>query len=239
MSKKLSALGAGSLIKLNENGVAKKYLVLGYNHYGKGEVTVLRKDTFAAKAFKASDASYYSNGYNGSCLDEFCNSTHISTLDPVIQACLINVPIPTCIGFFVSGTSNTNVVNLMRKGFALSAMEATGTAGWQAEGSAFPYLSGTQANRIAYYDGTSTAVYWWLRSPGSDARYAYGVGAGGALRDYNVYIASNCCPRPALALSSEILVSNGTDSEGCYTVDDAVIAGEQYQKVNGVWRRMV
>ncbi len=41
MSKKISALSAGSLVKLNENGVAKKYIMLGYNHYGKAEVTLL------------------------------------------------------------------------------------------------------------------------------------------------------------------------------------------------------
>ena len=82
------------------------------------------------------------------------------------------------------------------------------------------------------------AVNWWLRSPSSGRSDAYYVSASGAQSDRYVYDAFDC-PRPALALSSQILVSNGTDSEGCYTVDDAAVAGEHYQKVNGVWRRMM
>lgn len=239
MSKKLNTLGAGSLVKLNENGVAKKFLVLGYNHYGKGEVTLLRKDTFAPRQWTGSYDGSYNNCYNGSDMDMFCNVQYPLMLDPAIRGCLIDVPIPTARGAVYGSTVDKTVVNLMRHGFLLSAQEATATAGLVAEGSAFTYLSGTQANRIAYHDGTSTAVYWWLRSPFSDADYAYCVYADGALNRYGVYRALHDCPRPALTLSSEILVSNGTDSEGCYTVDDAVIAGEQYQKVNGVWRRMM
>ena len=239
MSKKLSTLGAGSLVKLNENGVAKKFLVLGYNHYGKGEVTLLRKDTFAPRQWTGSYDGSYNNCYNGSDMDMFCNVQYPLMLDPAIRGCLIDVPIPTARGATYGGTLDSTVVNLMRHGFLLSAMEATGTKGWQTEGSAFTYLSGTQANRIAYHDGTSTAVNWWLRSPDSGASDAYYVGTDGALSYYRVYRANNVCPRPALTLSSEILVSNGTDSEGCYTVDDAAVAGEHYQKVNGVWRRMM
>lgn len=172
-------------------------------------------------------------------MDMFCNVQYPLMLDPAIRGCLIDVPIPTARGAVYGSTVDKTVVNLMRHGFLLSAQEATATAGLVAEGSAFTYLSGTQANRIAYHDGTSTAVRWWLRSPDSGADRAYCVNADGALDSYLVYVARYNCPRPALTLSSEILVSNGTDSEGCYTVDDAVIAGEQYQKVNGVWRRMM
>lgn len=239
MSKKLSTLAAGSLVKLNENGVAKKFLVLGYNHYGKGEVTVLRKDTFAPRQWTGSYDGSYNNCYNGSDMDMFCNVQFPLMLDPAIQGCLIDVPIPTARGAVYGSTVDKTVVTLNRHGFLLSAQEATATAGLVAEGSAFTYLSGTQANRIAYHDGTTTAVHWWLRSPGSSARFACYVNADGALSDGSVYIADSYCPRPALTLSSEILVSNGVDSEGCYTVDDAVIAGEHYQKVNGVWRRMM
>lgn len=235
----MSTLPAGSLVKLNENGVAKKFLVLGYNHYGKGEVTVLRKDTFAPRQWTGSYDGSYNNCYNGSDMDMFCNVQYPLMLDPVIQACLIDVPIPTARGAVYNGQLDSTVVNLMRKGFLLSAMEATGTKGWQTEGTAFSYLSGTQANRIAYHDGTTTAVYWWLRSPISNAYGAFCVATDGALSYSDVCLAGYYCPRPALALSSEILVSSSPDGDGCYTVDDAVIAGENYQKVNGVWRRMV
>lgn len=230
MSKKISALSAGSLVKLNENGVAKKYIMLGYNHYGKAEVTLLRKDAVGNRAYNACQSGY--NVYNGNSLDSFCNEQHIQCLDPVIRACLVNVPIPTTDGH-VNGTWSATVRNLMRKCFSLSAAEV-GDGG--SDGTAFSYLS-TQANRIAYQDETTTAVFWWLRSPYSSTYYsAYYVNADGSVTDNDVY-RGNICARPALALSSEILVSDSADSSGCYTIASAP-AGEEYQKVNGVWMRM-
>ena len=231
MSKKISALSAGSLVKLNENGVAKKYIMLGYNHYGKAEVTLLRKDAVGNRTYNACQSGY--NVYNGNSLDSFCNEQHIQCLDPVIRACLVNVPIPTTDGH-VNRTWSATVRNLMRKCFSLSAAEV-GNGG--SDGTAFSYLS-TQANRIAYQDETTTAVYWWLRSPYSgDRSLAYRVSAdGGVDGDGGVYYGYDCA-RPALALSSEILVSDSADSSGCYTIASAP-AGEEYQKVNGVWMRM-
>lgn len=230
MSKKISALSAGSLVKLNENGVAKKYIMLGYNHYGKAEVTLLRKDAVGNRAYNACQSGY--NVYNGNSLDSFCNEQHIQCLDPVIRACLVNVPIPTTDGH-VNGTWSATVRNLMRKCFSLSAAEV-GNGG--SDGTAFSYLS-TQANRIAYQDETTTAVDWWLRSPNSgDDDFAYYVSTGGGVSNGIVCNGSRCA-RPALALSSEILVSDSADSSGCYTIASAP-AGEEYQKVNGVWMRM-
>lgn len=230
MSKKISALSAGSLVKLNENGVAKKYIMLGYNHYGKAEVTLLRKDAVGNRAYNACQNGY--NVYNGNSLDSFCNEQHIQCLDPVIRACLVNVPIPTTDGH-VNGTWSATVRNLMRKCFSLSAAEV-GNGG--SDGTAFSYLS-TQANRIAYQDETTTAVYWWLRSPYSSSNHAACcVFTGGGVSSSGVYF-GDVCARPALALSSEILVSDSADSSGCYTIASAP-AGEEYQKVNGVWMRM-
>lgn len=230
MSKKISALSAGSLVKLNENGVAKKYIMLGYNHYGKAEVTLLRKDAVGNRAYNACQSGY--NVYNGNSLDSFCNEQHIQCLDPVIRACLVNVPIPTTDGH-VNGTWSATVRNLMRKCFSLSAAEI-GNGG--SDGTVFSYLN-TQANRIAYQDETATAVYWWLRSPNSSINIsAYYVNTDGGVSNYYVY-GGNYCARPALALSSEILVSDSADSSGCYTIVSAP-AGEEYQKVNGIWMRM-
>ena len=204
--------------------------MLGYNHYGKAEVTLLRKDAVGNRAYNACQSGY--NVYNGNSLDSFCNEQHIQCLDPVIRACLVNVPIPTTDGH-VNGTWSATVRNLMRKCFSLSAAEV-GNEG--SDGTAFSYLS-TQANRIAYQDETTTAVYWWLRSPDSSHNsYACIVYAGGSVRNYGVYDGYGCA-RPALALSSEILVSDSADSSGCYTIASAP-AGEEYQKVNGVWMRM-
>ena len=220
-------------MKLNENGAAKKFIFLQHNHYGKGEVTLLRKDSAGFRAFAPGSSSY--NVYNGCSLDDFCNVEFIGRLDPVIRACLIDVPIPTIRGH-VNGTWDATVQTLYRKGFSLSGTEV-GSGGSGTEGTKFSYF-GSNANRIAYHDETTTAVYWWLRSSGSGGgRSAYLVSAVGGVGNDSACNAYYCA-RPALALSSEILVSDSPDSSGCYTIEDAVIAGEQYQKVNGVWRRM-
>lgn len=204
--------------------------MLGYNHYGKAEVTLLRKDAVGNRAYNACQSGY--NVYNGNSLDSFCNEQHIQCLDPVIRACLVNVPIPTTDGH-VNGTWSATVRNLMRKCFSLSAAEV-GNGG--SDGTAFSYLS-TQANRIAYQDETTTAVPWWLRSPSSSSyNGAYSVSTGGSV-SYGHVCSGSYCARPALALSSEILVSDSADSSGCYTIASAP-AGEEYQKVNGVWMRM-
>ena len=221
-------------MKLNENGAAKKFIFLEHNHYGKGEVTLLRKDTAGFRAFAPSDGGSY-NVYNGCSLDDFCNVEFIGRLDPVIQACLIAVPIPTIRGH-VQGTWDATVQTLQRRGFSLSCTEV-GLSGAGTEGKKFSYF-GSDANRIAYHDETTTAVFWWLRSSHSSSdNGADYVNADGGLSYDSVSYALSCA-RPALALSSELLVSDSPDSSGCYTIEDAVIAGEQYQKVNGVWRRM-
>ena len=220
-------------MKLNENGAAKKFIFLQHNHYGKGEVTLLRKDSAGFRAFAPGSSSY--NVYNGCSLDDFCNVEFIGRLDPVIRACLIDVPIPTIRGH-VNGTWDATVQTLYRKGFSLSGTEV-GSGGSGTEGTKFSYF-GSNANRIAYHDETTTAVIWWLRSSYSSRNVsAYIVNSDGSVRIDRASFA-NFCARPALALSSEILVSDSPDSSGCYTIEDAVIAGEQYQKVNGVWRRM-
>lgn len=204
--------------------------MLGYNHYGKAEVTLLRKDAAGFRAYNACQSGY--NVYNGNSLDSFCNEQHIQCLDPVIRACLVNVPIPTTDGH-VNGTWSATVRNLMRKCFSLSAAEV-GNGG--SDGTVFSYLN-TQANRIAYQDETTTAVFWWLRSPYSSSfSDAYRVNLDGSVYDYDVYRGYDCA-RPALALSSEILVSDSADFSGCYTIVSAP-AGEEYQKVNGIWMRM-
>lgn len=63
----------------------------------------------------------------------------------------------------------------------------------------------------------TTAWYWWLRTPVySDVRSARDVYSDGSLGSNRAY---NGCygVRPALNLSSSLLVSDSTDANGCYT----------------------
>ena len=60
--------------------------------------------------------------------------------------------------------------------------------------------------------------YWWLRSPySSDAYRVRYVDSGGSLSYYSAYDGIGGV-RPALNLSSDILVSDSPDSEGYYTI---------------------
>lgn len=195
-------------------------------------MTLLRKDACNKMAFSPAYNTYW-NGYEGSALDMFCDTQWIHRLDEDIRKCLVNVPILVSEGNKV-GTIHT----LYRKAFALSEIEMFNTTAqsFAGEGTPFTWLSGTQANRIANLDGTSTAVNVWLRSP--YASYEYGaayVGTVGSVYRNDVYLAS-CGARPAFNLLSTITVSSATDGDGCYTIEDVPTAGGGlYIKQGGAW----
>ena len=126
---------------------------------------------------------------------------------------------------------------IYRKGFAISCTEA-GVSGWQTEGKAFSYFS-DNAKRIAYLDETATAVNWGLRSPYSSGYYACSISTDGTVGGDSVYYAY-FAPRPAFNLKSSIVVSDSTDSDGCYTVESVPgNDGGLYVKNNGLWVRAV
>lgn len=99
-----------------------------------------------------------------------------------------------------------------------------------AEGAAWGYYTSNTA-RIGYVtqqcfsntpssskpSSKTTAWYWWLRTPYySRAYYArYVYSDGGLINDRAYYGALGV--RPALNLSSSLLVSDSTDADGCYT----------------------
>jgi hypothetical protein len=99
-----------------------------------------------------------------------------------------------------------------------------------AEGAAWGYYTSNTA-RIGYLtqqcfsntpssskpSSKTTAWYWWLRTPNySNAGYARRVGSDGRLYGDTAY-AGYYGVRPALNLSSSLLVSDSTDADGCYT----------------------
>ena len=101
-----------------------------------------------------------------------------------------------------------------------------------AEGAAWGYYTSNTA-RIGYVtqqcfsntpssskpSSKNTAWYWWLRTP----RYSYAESArrvlsNGSLDYSRVYLGINGV-RPALNLSSSLLVYDSTDADGCYTFE--------------------
>jgi hypothetical protein len=62
------------------------------------------------------------------------------------------------------------------------------------EGVQFPYFT-DNASRIKYREGTTSASYWWLRTPNSSySNRVRGVGSSGALNNNNAYIAYGVAP---------------------------------------------
>ena len=220
-------------MKLAENSKPTKFIKLDNDHYGTGTgVTLIRKDTFNERQWEASYDSSYKNRYIGCLLDNFCDGIWPLKLDEKIRECLVTVPIVVA-----EGNQVATLHTIYRKGFALSCTEA-GVSGWQTEGKAFSYFS-DNAKRIAYLDETATAVYWGLRSPFSvvgNAYYIYTDGTVGFRSVCSAYFA----PRPAFNLKSSIVVSDSTDSDGCYTVESVPgNDGGLYVKNNGLWVRAV
>ena len=220
-------------MKLAENSKPTKFIKLDNDHYGTGTgVTLIRKDTFNERQWEASYDSSYKNRYIGCLLDNFCDGIWPLKLDEKIRECLVPVPIVVA-----EGNQVATLHTIYRKGFALSCTEA-GVSGWQTEGKAFSYFS-DNAKRIAYLDETATAVDWGLRSPSSDDDSAYYIYTAGTVYGNRVYYAS-FAPRPAFNLKSSIVVSDSTDSDGCYTVESVPgNDGGLYVKNNGLWVRAV
>ena len=220
-------------MKLAENSKPTKFIKLDNDHYGTGTgVTLIRKDTFNERQWEASYDSSYKNRYIGCLLDNFCDLMWPQMLDEKIRECMVPVPIVVA-----EGNQVATLHTIYRRGFAISCTEA-GVSGWQTEGKAFSYFS-DNAKRIAYFDETATAVYWGLRSPYSNDNYAYIIRTDGSVnldRVFSAYFA----PRPAFNLKSSIVVSDSTDSDGCYTVESVPgNDGGLYVKNNGLWVRAV
>ena len=217
-------------MKLAERTKPTKFIKLGNDHYGTGSgVTLIREKCFSEIAYNASDSGAYKNRYFGCTLDMFCDGIWPQMLDPEIKDCLVPVPIVVA-----EGNSVATLHTIYRVGFALSCTEV-GLSGWQTEGTAFAYFNSNQ-RRIGYLEDTTTAVYWGLRSPYSDANDAYYVDAGGTLNHYSGVCGAIFAARPAFNLKSSIVVSDSTDSDGCYTIESVPgKTGGLYVKNNGVW----
>lgn len=232
MGQLISNLASGSLVKLAEHTKPTKFIKLDNDHYGTGTgVTLIRKDTFTARQWEAScdGDRNCKNRYIGCLLDNFCDLMWPQMLDPEIKDCLVPVPIVVA-----EGNGVATLHTIYRVGFALSCTEA-GVSGWKTEGTAFSYFN-SNARRIAYFDETTTAVRWGLRSPYSGFDDAYHVDTDGSVDLVTYVYWPYFAPRPAFNLKSSIVVSDTTDSDGCYTIESVPgKSGGLYVKNNGVW----
>lgn len=81
------------------------------------------------------------------------------------------------------------------------------------------YLSDYAAANSEYSVTAGNAWYWWLRTPASsNSYYVRFVYSDGRLYD-SLARSGNCGARPLCNLKSDTLVSDTTDSDGCYTLE--------------------
>lgn len=240
MPKKISTLNPGNLVKLNEAGNPIQFIFLEYNHYGKNEVTLLQRCAYNKHCLH-DDSAFTFDYYK--YLDYHCSSVYVQLLDPIVRACLVPVEIKRKI-YRNSLTGSSKIVNYNRSCFALSSTEY---GSWSnSEGTKFKYFS-TNSSRIAenresdVYDQSS--VEYSTRSSYTDNgnTYSYGIDVYGSHEYYSTNDTSDNFfeyTRIALTLSSDIMLSDSVDSDNCYNIV-SVPAAENYQKVNGIWMKMV
>lgn len=143
----------------------------------------------------------------------------------------INAILPTTIRVVKPSVDGGSYEDIQRKVFLPSTTEVgLSNENNIAEGSAWGYYTRNSA-RIGYVtqqcfsntpatykpSSSTTAWHWWLRTPRySGAGGARHVRSDGSLNGDNAYGGDNGV-RPALNLSSSLLVSDSTDADGCYT----------------------
>lgn len=255
MGQLLSNLAVGSLVKLNEDGQAKQFIVIGKDHYGTGTgVTLIRKDAFAPSAWNvvpyfstSSTPELKSRGYAGTYLDNFCDGIWPEKLDDAVRSCLVLVPIQVINHVGIPPTDRY-LSTLYRKGFALSLreMDNISQAGEFArtnEGTGFAFFE-SEENRIACYEGTQEKVCWGLRTMYAgdyDKNPAAGyIDENGRCQTSNRKFETYFSPRPAFNLKSTVVVSSVKDSDDCYTIESVPTkGGGLYVKNGGMWVKAV
>lgn len=192
--------------------------------------------------------SYGNNKYSVSNIDQWLNSDaaagewysarHDADQEPSSTTYVSSNPYSSEVGF-LNGFSETfknalldttlkTVLNtitdggsyesMTRKIFLASRAEVFGSAENSImDGSLLSLFSeNTNACRIAYYDGS--ASYWWLRTPNSSSSYFVRYVASNGSLDYSIAYYGLNGVRPLCNLSSDTLVSDEVDSDGCYVM---------------------
>lgn len=221
----LGSQAVGSIVKLNENGVAADFLVVhqglpssSYDSSCDG-TWLLRKDIKNTRTWKP--GVYYSE--SGVCA--YLENDYFASLDPGVQSVVKQVKIPATINY-----SNKNVGNIDARVFLLSVQElGTTNTTHPLEGSVLSYFSGgANATRIAYLSGV--ASNWMSRSiyGNSSSQQYYYVYTNGGIYSFGVTGNVAYGVRPAMILPSDIEVDGG----GNVTVESGGISGQV--PINGV-----
>ncbi len=224
MSNLLGDKSVGSIVKIKENGTAANYIVV---HKGKPSslydescngVWLLREKGIDNRAWDGTSENYI-NSYELSTIHKWLNNTFYNTIESKIRNAIVQVKIPFKKGI---GNVSSEIVYVREHGlpckiFLLSGYEVGFTTSddkyLPVDGAKLSYfLNGNSDNtakskRIAT-NSAGNAVFWWLRSANTgNSSDAMDVGTDGALYS-NGTCSTGIAPRPALVLSSSLLVDS-------------------------------
>ena len=213
----LSTLSVGTVVKLNESGVAQEYIIVNqgipsgsslYDASCNG-TWLLRKNIYNTSVWHSSR----SNNYRNSDIHTYLNGTFLSVFDSSIQNTIKQAIIPS--NQYGGGSQvGTGANGLSAKIFLLSICEIGGIYSSGKDGATISYFSECNNNkasskRIATLNGTASR--WWLRSPfyfsSNPSSTATCVETDGSCEQpYNTTIA--CGIRPALIMPFETLIGD-------------------------------
>ncbi len=220
----LGNLAVGSSVYFKVDNTLTEFIVI---HQGNPSTTyygtdcdntwLLMRDLWKVRNWDSSD-----NDYANSDVHTELNSTFYNAIDANIRNAIINVKIP-----YTSSTGTVGTLQKLNNGlstniFLLSRTEAyysNTVSATNTEGATLSFFqSATNADKIAYYNGT--AYDWWLRSPDTTSTlHAYRVSSSGASGAGSANVISyEKGVRPALILNSMAQVdgSGNVDASGLF-----------------------
>ena len=245
MAKTLGSVSEGSIVYLNESGVAVPFYVACHNYEsalnGAGRTLLVRQCADRERRWHSSGT----NVYSGSEIDNWVNTTWLSSLDEFVRAAAASTTI-----YVSAGDSNNTITTISRAAFLLSMKELNASFyAIAVVGTALPTAS---TLKIAY-NSSGTAKTQWTRSGGTSsmgsslAGYVSSKGAGNSSSATVSYMA-----RPALTLPAEMGIDDSNNvteptveilhgamidnvlcvTKKCYAMIDGVLCAVPYGLAN-------
>ena len=197
-STKLSNMPLGMLLRVTEDSANVNYELAGFDAYGAGTATFVRRDIYGT--------STRAEQYAESAIDTLCNTTIFGKFSAALQAKILEVTLTLA-------TSSSTSTTIDRKCFLPTFTNmGFGNNNGVTECGVLGYYS-ENFYRIKKLSGT--AAVWWLSS-WSGAGAAKGVSSAGASVGNSISQASGVVP--AFVLSSDEQVSFPPNSDGSYNL---------------------
>ena len=204
----VSSLSVGTIVKLNENGIAQNYIIV---HQGNPDSSfydascdgtwLLRQNVFPKRAWNSTRVA----NFDTSTIKSYLDSTILSMYDANIQNSVIKqVKIPYVKNYTVMSGGN----GLSCKIFLLSAREINGNNQVFSDGRVLSYFNTTNISSIR-----TANLPWWTRTTSTakddDDNYkesAAGINAWGEQYVWSVTSSDYLGTRPAFIINSSAII---------------------------------